>query len=178
MEELLSLQLLELLAESKRRAASFVGKFVTASADKTVIKVGKPDELSISSAELAEKLDFLIAEFRKFINAVSVSGFDECKSSSDFNVLVIRLYSLAVLQLSEFLLEAEILRLKFSCENLDADDFVNQLFRIACIDRRPDLLKNGECTVNLADDSHVSSCCGLGDCCGDLNPTTASREGS
>ena len=176
MREELAEQLLTLLVESKKKAASFVGKFVTASADKTVIKVGKPDELSISSAELAEKLDFLTTEFRKFINTVSVSGFDECKSASDFNVLVIRLYSLAVLQFSEFLLEAEILRLKFDSKHLDADDFVNQLFRICCIDRRPDLLIDAECAVNLTDDSHDSSCCG-GDCvCGSSNPTTASKE--
>lgn len=159
-----------------QKVSLHISRFFAFPADVGSLKITESDELALRSAELAEKLDLMMNAFGDFTHALNIGGFDESVSSSDLEMLIVSLYSLPVLQLCEFLMQADILRLKFESHHLDVQDFVHDFIRIACVDRRPEFLKQLNCTVDLAENSHGSSCCD--DCGCNANHTAQIDEGS
>ena len=156
-----------------QKILSKINRFIASSADIRSIKITESDELAIRSAELTEKLNLVMSAFGDFTKSLKVCDFDKSVSSSDFQMLIISLYALQVLQLGEFLMQADILRLKFDCHHLNVDDFVKDLVRLSCVDRCPEFLKNIKKRIDFVK-YHVSPCSGSVDGADNGHPTTAS----
>ncbi len=155
------LKFLELQSESLSIRMKETLKTDNPTALQTNIKAlafSEADQFSFCSAELTEKLEALFSAVGDFSGAVSRIFPDKYKPVTKLEMFVLSVYTMKMLEFFKFFFQAEVLRLKFQCQQLDVDDFTDDLFKISGIEFFPEFLDQSESAVDFREKSHESSC--------------------
>lgn len=159
-EKEMLLKFLELQSESVSlllKEALKINGPVALRADIKTLAFGEADQLSFRSTELAEKLEALFSAVGDFSGAVSRIFPDKYKPVTKLEMFVLSLYTMKMLEFFKFFFQAEVLRLKFQCQQLDVNNFTDDLFKISGIEFFPEFLDQSESAVDFREKSHESS---------------------